>query len=375
MLFDLFQPAGPIGLDIASQSIRMLQLGRQGDLFHVQGAAWAPLPHDLSDDADERNELLAPLLRQLHKQGGFRGRQVVTCLPVHQMQFKSLRLPRMPKEELSAAVQWEAADRLKLAAPQDRVQFYHAGEVRQGEELRQEVILMAASAKVVADQMQLLNQAGLVPLAIDAAPGALARSLSLSAPATSPTTQFLLDVGYLSTKALIVRQGQVLFFKVLDIGGQRFDQALAQKMMLPESEAAEMRRRIQQAAGDAPINELVGQHRRENIERAVHESLRPILLELTREIGLCLRYYSVTFRGQRPEQVILTGGEAQDRHLHKALMEDVGLQITPGNPLPGNHRRPAVSQALSTCPASAWSLVAGLSLRGQVAAQAGGHAA
>lgn len=366
MLSGLFQSATPIGLDLGSQSIKMVQLARQGEVFTVQAAASALLPSDLATQGGARIAALAPLIRQLHKQGRFRGRQVVTCLPVHQMHLKSLRLPRMPREELNAAVQWEANDRLKLSPQQDRVQFYHAGEVRQGEELREEVILMAASSQIVSQQMELLEQAGLVPLAIDAAPSALQRSLSLLPSVSPDATQFILDVGHLTSKALIVRQGQVLFFKVLEIGGQRFDQALAQKMNLPESEAAEMRRRDCRQGHETAEHELIGQNRRENMERAIHESLRPILLDLAREVGLCLRYYSVTFRGQRPEQVLLTGGQAQDRHLHKALLEDAGLQVQPADPLPTCGLTANVRQHLSACPPSAWSLAMGLSLRGQV---------
>jgi hypothetical protein len=44
----------------------------------------------------------------------------------------------------------------------------------------------------------------------------------------------------------------------------------------------------------------------------VFDATRSTMEELGREIGLCLRYYSVTFRGQRPNKLRLLGGEAAD---------------------------------------------------------------
>ncbi|NJL31936.1 MAG: hypothetical protein HC898_10050 [Phycisphaerales bacterium] len=103
--------------------IRALQLARRGDGYRVMAAAGALLPADIPAAGKDRDKVIEQTLRQVLDQGEFFGKQVVSCLPAHLVQYKNLRLPRMPREELTAAVEWEARDRLQLGNDQAVVQF------------------------------------------------------------------------------------------------------------------------------------------------------------------------------------------------------------------------------------------------------------
>ena len=46
--------------------------------------------------------------------------------------------------------------------------------------------------------------------------------------------------------------------------------------------------------------------------RSVSEATRPVIDRLARELSLCIRYHSVTFRGQRLYRLVVGGGEACD---------------------------------------------------------------
>ncbi|MEX0777599.1 MAG: pilus assembly protein PilM [Phycisphaeraceae bacterium] len=370
----------PIGVDLGSHTLRLLQLSRRGERLVALAAACADVPANLPAHGAARTEALAQTLRDMLDSGGFSGRQAVSCLPPADVHYKNLRLPPMPAEELAQAVKWEASDRLKLTDGQGQVQFFDAGEVRQGEDLREEIILLAAGAAQVEAHMQVLLQAGLQPVAIDAAPSALARTLTLDddADAEAPA-RLLLDVGYSTSKALIVRHGRVLFFKLIDIGASHFDQTVAQRLTLPVAEAAQMRRKL---AGDTPgrpgesdeAPAFFGSSRRESVERAVFEAMRPTAGELAREVALCVRYYSVTFRGRRPEQLLLGGGQAYDPHLLRVLAEDAGLSVAPARPLAGIDvsRVPILHQASGTL--SQWMTATGLSLRNGIRQASSGRA-
>ena len=370
----------PLGLDFGSRSVRLLQLGCGKQEWAVAAAAEAALPADLPAQGPDRHTALVELLKGLLAQGGFRGRKVVSCLPSACVQYKSVRLPRMPDEEMRTAVEWEAKERMRPAhasanAGELIVQFYDAGEVRQGEEARQEIIVMAAEASAVTEHVAALRAAGLVPLAIDAAPSALARALARtgaalpgastdsSAPEEEAPARFILDVGFGVSKVLIVRQGRIVFYKTIEIGGGRFDQTVATKLNLPLADAAHIRsslRREEPAAASPP---LFGSARRESVERAVFEALRPLVEELVREVGLCLRYYGVTFRGRRPEQVLLAGGEAGEPSLIKALTQEASLQVAPAQPLVAIDPALLLNQGVPAQSLAAWSVATGLCLR------------
>ncbi len=356
----------PIGLEVGGKTVRALQLARRGEGYRVMSAGCSVLPGELPATGKEREEAVEAAIRQVLGQGEFFGKQVVSCLPAHQVQYKNLRLPRMPHEELSAAVEWEATDRLQLGADQAVVQFFNAGEVRQGDELRQEVILMAAPRTMIEDHARMLLRCGLHPTAIDAVPAALARALTPPADVgPDAPARLILDVGHSTSKVLVSRQGKVLFFKLIDLGGGKFDQAVATRLGVSAQEAGELRRRLMRQGsageGDQP---MFGSSRRESIDRAVQEALRPLYGELATEVGLCLRYYSVTFRGRRPEHLELAGGESCEATLMKVLEEELKVTVQPGSPL---HEADLAQLSLLSDDKdthhAAWAVCAGLSMR------------
>ena len=92
------------------------------------------------------------------------------------------------------------------------------------------------------------------------------------------------------------------------------------------------------------------------ITRSIAESVRPVLDRLAKELSLCLRYYSVTFRGQPLSQVVLGGGEASPA-LVEWVDQRIDLECELGNPLR------TYDQAPSSGRDSQWDVVAGLALR------------
>src|SRR5438045_7899881 len=69
------------------------------------------------------------------------------------------------------------------------------------------------------------------------------------------------------------------------------------------------------------------------VRQAVHDAIRSTVEELAREIALCLRYYSVTFRGQRPGKLRLLGGEAGDAQLLSILAGALPVPVETFRPL------------------------------------------
>ena len=86
------------------------------------------------------------------------------------------------------------------------------------------------------------------------------------------------------------------------------------------------------------------------------ESVRPALDKLAHELSLCLRYYSVTFRGQPLSQMVLGGGEATDA-LAEWLAARLDLPCEVGNPLRPFDKGPATGRD------GQWDVAAGLALR------------
>ncbi|MEX2216451.1 MAG: pilus assembly protein PilM [Phycisphaeraceae bacterium] len=312
----------PIGLEIASHALRAVQLAWDDRKWKVLSAATAPFPAEMPTDETERQATLQRLLEQLLSAGEFQGNQVVSCLPPSAMQYKNLRLPPMPANELNKAVQWEATDRLKFDS-QYQIQHFDAGEVRQGEETRREILLLAAPVRAIEQHVTMLQSAGLEPVAIDAAPAALARWAAAMDP-DPEATQCVLSIDTDVSNVLIARQGRVLFFKPIELGTLQVDEAIATHLSLSLIDARDLRRtRASAISGSATEGGPDQQH----ISRAIGDALRGPLMELSREIGLCLRYYGVTFRGRRPEDLQIVGELANEPLLAELLPSAAGLAV------------------------------------------------
>jgi Tfp pilus assembly PilM family ATPase len=96
----------------------------------------------------------------------------------------------------------------------------------------------------------------------------------------------------------------------------------------------------------------------------VADAIRPHLEDLAGEIALCLRYYSVTFRGARPESVTFTGGEAQNIDIPTALGERLGVEVRTADLFRGvktDHLGQVLDRRIAL---PEWTTAFGLSLKG-----------
>jgi len=353
----------PIGVDFGDRSIRMLQLTREGDGLAVLAAAHEALPTDLPLDGPDRLPAIAEVVAKMLESAPFVGRACVARLPEQSVQIKNVRMPKMPADELRQAVAFEATERFSQPREPLCIQHLAAGEIHVGEELRQEVILLAAPQSEIDAHTTLLAEAGLRLSAMETTPTALARCYSRFArrEADAETVRVFVDVDAIGSRVLILRGNRVAFYKRIEMGGSDLSRAVAEHLRVSDEDATQLRRRQGGHAGGADA--LFGANRRENTERAIFEATRPHIQDLAKEIGLCLRYYAVTFRGARPDALWLCGEEAHDPHLRQMIAEALELDVRVAEPLEGI-ALPETQRAIDRDSGLAcWSTAAGLSLR------------
>jgi len=170
----------------------------------------------------------------------------------------------------------------------------------------------------------------------------------------------LVDIGA-QTTVVIARGRDIVFVKMIPIGGVVFNRAVAECLELAVTEAVALRRRIgrpPRRAGAPPDED------RQRVCRAVADAIRPHLEDLANEIALCLRYYSVTFRGSRPESVTFTGGETHNVDIPVSLGERLGVEVRPAE-IFQSVKTDHLGQALDRRGTLAeWTTAFGLSLKG-----------
>jgi type IV pilus assembly protein PilM len=98
------------------------------------------------------------------------------------------------------------------------------------------------------------------------------------------------------------------------------------------------------------------------------DAISKIAEELAHEISLCLRYYTVTFRGKRIERAILTGGGGYEKILLDVMQRQLTVSVEVAQPLRGfdmsNERANLNFYGDRRGLLCEWAVAVGLSLKG-----------
>ena len=327
--------------------MKLMQFDREGS--RVREAARWDLPAGRPTDVEERDNQVIQAIQRAREGRGFRGKEAVFCLKGGDLFVQNLRVPKAEGAELSRLVHGEAMGRLPFPGEEAELRFLEAGDVRHGDAVRREVIVMACHRPTVTRTLEIANRVGLVPVAIDNEPSALLRCYGRQFRRADDQNLRVLfvNIGASNTVVLIAEGQTPMFVKYLDIGGRHLDEAVARHLRMSLSEAAALRRHN----GDRRADQ-----RDEEITRGLAESIRPVLERLVNELAMCVRYHSVTFRGQSLAKAIVGGGEACET-VQEWIAERLDLTCELGDPL----RDLEVPRLGGR--GSQWDIAAGLALR------------
>jgi type IV pilus assembly protein PilM len=335
----------PIGLDIGHNSIKMIQLSINEGHISVIAADETRIDAGINNDQQTRRDFIISSMKRMLVNGGFLGRNVVTCLPSDKLKITSLRLAEADSCSIEQALKREVAHRFGLEPEKDSMDYMVAGSVRQGDEIKNELILFATDSETIKDHIATLEQADLRPVAIDTIPCALFRSFerSLRRQEDRDRTAVFVDVGSHLTTVVFGREGEISFIKQIQIGGQKFTKEIAAKLGISTAEAEMLQEALRVDPGllslKADISEQAPAESWHNIDmstrQAMVDAVSAVAEDLVKEISLCLRYYTVTFRGKRVERAVFAGGGAYEDILLNILKRKLAVEIELAQPLRG----------------------------------------
>jgi type IV pilus assembly protein PilM len=329
----------PIGLDIGHSCLKMLQLLVSAGHISVLAADKVRISPDINGDIPARRAFVVSELKRMQAEGNFRGRDVVSCLPNDRLKMTSLRLVEAEGEKIEQVLRKEAAQRFGLDSDKDVINYLVAGSVQQGDETRSELILFAADNESIKSHIEMLEEARLRPVAIDTVPCALFRSFerSLRRQEDRERTVVFVDVGSRFTTVVFGRGEEITFVKQIPLGGEEFNRRIAAKLGISVNEAEVLRGTLRmERSASVPRTSCGDQQQIDaSIRQVIVDEVGAAAEELAREISLCFRYYTVTFRGKRVERAVFSGGEAYESILLGVLRRQLAVEIEIAQPLKG----------------------------------------
>jgi type IV pilus assembly protein PilM len=347
----------PIGLDLGLDSIKMLQLSVADNSLSVVAAAKQSLPAEVRDQPDLHLPAAMDVIRQMLRGNPFSGRRVVACLPRNIVHVKNIRLPLMPPAELDSAVEFEARNIFPFDVEHAIVRYLPAGEVRQGSDSKIEIIALAVKQDDVDTFTEQLHRSGCVIESLDFEPSAIYRGIEryIRRREDENEVHVLAEIGARRTQVIIGKGRDISFYKPIDIGSQHLHEAVSRRLEISFAEACALRKRLVDSADAANAAN-------DPVRQAVQDATRSTIEDLAREVSLCLRYYSVTFRGHRPGKLRLLGGEAGDPQVLSIFSSTLPIPVEAGKPL-GNVNVNKMKPADRRGSMSEWAVAFGLGLK------------
>jgi type IV pilus assembly protein PilM len=352
----------PIGIDVGASGARMVQLRIEGDAPVVVAAArctWdEALCAQFETGTTPSPTLIGERLRRMAAQGQFRGREAVIGLPREIVQIKNFRLPAMPEDELILAAEQEAKALFQTHEEQSQIRVLPAGEVRQGNETRREIIAACVRRNATDALVEQWHDVGFRPVGFDLDVIALYRGIEKFVRRRDDESEVnvILEIGHRRTLVMIGRGRELNFCKAIDIGGAMLSNAIARKLGITMSDATTLRNRLSETIDQS------GAIGNDPVRQAVIDTIRPIVEDLSREAALCLRYFSVNFRGQRPSRVRVVGTEAIDRTIISLLGKSMPVPVEAGRTI-ANADLSRMKSADRTDGIGDWSMAFGLALK------------
>jgi len=237
------QPGVVVGIDIGTRFIKVAEV-RSGRPPVLQNLGVAPTPEGAVDSAGiiDKQAVSAVVKRLLAETGVGTKQAAFSLAGQNAVVVRILEVPRMNAVELRQHMDWEIQRNIPFA--DTRIQSAYEIIQRPGTsptDPNMEVILAVAQQDAVDGLVDIADKVGLEPYAIDVEPLALARSLLLTQPEHQNQAVAVVNLGASATSIDIFSGGILSFPRILPTGGDMLTRAVAERLMVSEAEAEQLK--------------------------------------------------------------------------------------------------------------------------------------
>jgi type IV pilus assembly protein PilM len=317
-----FNSRSAVGLDVGSSVIKAVELSKKGrsggfELSHL-GVANVPA-EAIVQGAFLNASAITEAIREAIENGKIKTKNVAAAVSGHSVIVKKVSLPAMSREELDEQIRWEAEQYIPFDVNEVNLDFQILGGGNDDGQM--EVLLVAAKKDLIDDYVQVIHEAGLVPVAIDVAAFAVENAFEANYDAAAGQTVALVNIGAQVVNINIVSNGVPCFTRDITTAGNQYTEEIQKALSISFSEAE----RIKLGGRRTDSHDVVPQE----VEQAVQSVTETVIGEISRSLD----FYGATSADARIEKVYLAGGAAKVSGLEKAFHERTGLAVAALNPL------------------------------------------
>ncbi|MCY1392656.1 type IV pilus assembly protein PilM [compost metagenome] len=338
-----------LGIDITSNSVRLVELKRLGARFRLQAYAIEPLP---ANAVVENNlvdlEAVAHALGRAVLKAGATSRSAAVAVAGGAVISKRVELPAgLSDEEMEARIKAEADQYIPYALEEVAIDFQVLGASARNPE-RVELLLAACRKEVVEEREAVLALAGLVARVVDIEAHALERACTLLVPQLPCDVRSqvlaLVDIGATTTTLTVLQGGQVIHSREQLFGDRQLSEDLLRRFGLSVVQA-------QQALLQAG-----------RADDGLADVLRLFQDAVGSQVERALQFFAAA-GGQQVDCILLAGATASMNGLVDRVGEHLGKPTQLANPIAGMDLGGKIDAVALASDAPALLVACGLALR------------
>jgi len=295
-----------IAIDLGGRSTKAIHLQRKGDVYTLSRYCVMDAPlYEKSLSVEMLTEHLKAVYQALDTKTKF----VSLAISVNDSIVRQAELPQIPLEDMRQILKINTKNYLQQDLPGYVFDCYFipglltrshgdSGKVMNSAAQKLKVLVGGAKKQLTDDLEQAVRQAGLIPEQV--VPGIICpfNAFELAMPDIfNKDAVALVDIGFKSTSICLLQKGELIVSRVVNIGGDKLTQGLAESMGISYAEAEGIK---------------VG------MPGEVQSNLEPLLTPLGRELRASIDFFEHQ-QDRTVSQIFVSGGSARSEFIMKAL--------------------------------------------------------
>lgn len=308
-----------IAIDLGGRSTKAVHMQRKGDTCTLLNYCVMDAPiYEKSMSVD----LLTEHLKAVYQAMGTKSKFVSLAIGVNDSIVRQTELPQIPVADMRQILRNNTKNYLQQDLPAHTFDCYfipnrsasggtEGVKVNGTASQKLKVLVGGAKAQLTNDLQNAVRQANLV--ADQVVPGLIGpvNAFELAMPEIfSKDAVALVDIGFKSTSICLLQKGELILSRVVNIGGDRLTQGLAEAMSISYAEAEGIK---------------VG------MPSEVQSSLEPLLSPLGRELRASIDFFEHQ-QDRTISQIFISGGSARSEFILKSLETELLAPCKPWNP-------------------------------------------
>lgn len=237
-----------LGLDIGTQTIKMVEVSGAGSGLRITGLAIENTPPGTVQQgviADPKS--LGAAIKQMRVKNGLKATKCVSSVAgAAGMVVRVIEVPKMTASELAETMKWEVERHIPFAASDVEMSFQKIDNPETDNDPNNpnmEVLLAVAQRDMIAQHLSTMTAAGLTPVAIDVEPLAVGRALiDLSKEGLQSKNIVVVNMGASQTDVGVFKSGVLRYPRTIPLGGDNLTRAIADRLGLSMDAAEDEKR-------------------------------------------------------------------------------------------------------------------------------------